>query len=62
MEKTLEEFGLKKYVNIYDVLSLAMERLNVKWYFGLYRFSVDLDSTWKDQAGWSNSLFTRRVS
>ena len=34
--KTLEEFGLRKSVDIYDVLSLAMERLSIKWYFGLY--------------------------
>jgi len=34
--KTLEEFSLRKSVDVYDVLSFAMERLNVKWYFGLY--------------------------
>ena len=34
--KTLEEFGLKKTVDIYKVLSLGMEKLGVNWYFGLY--------------------------
>ena len=34
--KTLEDFSLKKSLDIHNVLALAMERLNVKWYFGLY--------------------------
>lgn len=34
--KTLEEFKLKKSVNIYEILSLGMEKLKVNWYFGLY--------------------------
>ena len=34
--KTLEEFRLRKSVDIYKVLSLAIGRLNVNWYFGLY--------------------------
>lgn len=34
--KTLEEFTLKKAVDIYKILSLGMDELKVKWYFGLY--------------------------
>jgi len=34
--KTLEEFGLKKALNVYNILSLGMEKLGIKWYFGLY--------------------------
>ena len=34
--KTLEEFKFKKSIKVYEILSLAMERLKVKWYFGLY--------------------------
>jgi predicted transcriptional regulator of viral defense system len=34
--KTLEEFGLKKSLNVYNILSLGMEKLGIKWYFGLY--------------------------
>jgi len=34
--KTLEEFGLKKSPDVYAVLSLAMEKLSINWYFGLY--------------------------
>jgi len=34
--KTMEEFGLKRSVNIYRILSLGMDKLGVKWYFGLY--------------------------
>lgn len=34
--KTLEEFKLKKSVNIYEILSLGMEKLKINWYFGLY--------------------------
>ena len=34
--KTLEEFRLKKAVDIYEILSLGMEKLKVNWYFGLY--------------------------
>ncbi len=46
--KTLEEFTLKKPVDVHKALSLAMEELKVKCYFGYYRFSVDLDFTWKN--------------
>jgi len=34
--KTIEEFRLKKSLNIYNILSLGMEKLGIKWYFGLY--------------------------
>jgi predicted transcriptional regulator of viral defense system len=34
--KTLEEFMLKKAPDIYRVLSLGMDELKVRWYFGLY--------------------------
>ena len=34
--KTIEEFGLKKSLDIYKVLSLGLNKLKVKWYFGLY--------------------------
>lgn len=34
--KTLEEFKLKKVVNIYKAVSLGMDELKVRWYFGLY--------------------------
>ncbi|MCX7821977.1 MAG: hypothetical protein N2260_00875 [Syntrophobacterales bacterium] len=34
--KSIEEFKLKKAVDIYKVISLGMEKLNIKWYFGLY--------------------------
>jgi predicted transcriptional regulator of viral defense system len=34
--KTLEEFKLKKSANIYEILSLGMEKLRIDWYFGLY--------------------------
>lgn len=34
--KTLEEFKLKKSVNVYEILSLGMEKLRINWYFGLY--------------------------
>jgi len=34
--KTLEEFTLKKAVDIYKILSLGMVELEVGWYFGLY--------------------------
>jgi predicted transcriptional regulator of viral defense system len=34
--KTVEEFGLKKSVDVYKVLSLGLNELKVKWYFGLY--------------------------
>lgn len=34
--KTLEEFRFKKSINVYEILSFAMERLKVNWYFGLY--------------------------
>ncbi len=34
--KTVEEFKLKKALDIYRILSLGMEKLKVKWYFGLY--------------------------
>ncbi len=33
---TLEEFTLKKAVDIYKILSLGMVELEVRWYFGLY--------------------------
>ena len=34
--KMLEEFALKKAVDIYKVLSLGMDELGIRWYFGLY--------------------------
>jgi predicted transcriptional regulator of viral defense system len=34
--KTVEEFTLKKAADIYRVLSLGMDDLKVKWYFGLH--------------------------
>lgn len=34
--KTIEEFKLKKSVDIYKILSLGMEKLGIKWYFGLH--------------------------
>jgi len=34
--KTLEEFKLKKSLNIHEILSLGMEKLGINWYFGLY--------------------------
>jgi predicted transcriptional regulator of viral defense system len=34
--KTLEEFSLKKALNIHGILSLGMEKLKVDWYFGLH--------------------------
>ncbi|MHA1593100.1 MAG: type IV toxin-antitoxin system AbiEi family antitoxin domain-containing protein [Candidatus Baldrarchaeia archaeon] len=34
--KTVEEFKLGRIVNPLRVLALGMERLGVKWYFGLY--------------------------
>lgn len=34
--KTLEEFKLKKSVNVHEILSLGMEKLRINWYFGLY--------------------------
>ena len=34
--KTVEEFSLKKAVDIYRILSLGMDELEVRWYFGLY--------------------------
>jgi len=34
--KTVEEFGLKKTPDVYKVLSLGLNKLKVKWYFGLY--------------------------
>ena len=34
--KTLEEFTLKKAVDIYKVLSLGMDELKIRWYFGLH--------------------------
>ena len=34
--KTVEEFKLKKSPDIYEILSLGMNKLRVKWYFGLY--------------------------
>lgn len=34
--KTLEEFTLKKTMDIYRVLSLGLNELKVKWYLGLY--------------------------
>jgi len=34
--KTVEEFTLKKAVDIYKVLSLGMDEINLRWYFGLY--------------------------
>ena len=30
------DFGLKKSLNVYTILSLGMEKLGIKWYFGLY--------------------------
>jgi len=34
--KTVEEFKLKKSVNVYEVLSLGMDKLGINWYYGLY--------------------------
>jgi len=34
--KTSEEFALKKSVDVYKVLFLGLNKLKVKWYFGLY--------------------------
>jgi len=34
--KTVEEFGLKKSKDILEVVSLGMDKLGVKWYFGLH--------------------------
>ncbi len=34
--KTVEEFKLKKSIDIYKTLSLGMEKLGINWYFGLY--------------------------
>jgi predicted transcriptional regulator of viral defense system len=34
--KTVEEFTLKKAADIHRVLSLGMDDLKVKWYFGLH--------------------------
>jgi len=34
--RTVEEFTLKKAVDIYKMLSLGMDELKIKWYFGLY--------------------------
>lgn len=34
--KTMEEFELKKSLDIYKVLSLGLNKLRVRWYFGLY--------------------------
>jgi len=34
--KTVEEFVLKKAIDVHRVLSLGMDELKVRWYFGLY--------------------------
>jgi len=34
--KTVEEFQLKKSPDAYTILSLGLNKLKVKWYFGLY--------------------------
>jgi predicted transcriptional regulator of viral defense system len=34
--KTVEEFELKKSPDVYRILSLGLNKLKVKWYFGLY--------------------------
>jgi predicted transcriptional regulator of viral defense system len=34
--KTIEEFGLKKSKDILEIVSLGMNKLGVKWYFGLH--------------------------
>jgi predicted transcriptional regulator of viral defense system len=34
--KTVEEFELKKSPDIYKILSLGLNKLKVKWYFGFY--------------------------
>ena len=34
--KTVEEFELKKSPDVYKILSLGLNKLKVKWYFGLY--------------------------
>ena len=34
--KTVEEFELKKSPDVYKILSLGLNKLEVKWYFGLY--------------------------
>jgi len=34
--KTVEEFKFKRALSIYKIISLGMDKLKVKWYFGLY--------------------------
>ena len=34
--RTLEEFKLKKAIDVYKIISLGMEKLDIEWYFGLY--------------------------
>lgn len=34
--KTLEEFKLKKSVDVYKIISLGLNKIGVEWYFGLY--------------------------
>jgi len=34
--KSVEEFSLKKALDVYEIISLGMNRLNIDWYFGLY--------------------------
>ena len=34
--KSLEEFKLRRALNVYKIISLGMEKLKIKWYFGLY--------------------------
>lgn len=34
--KSFEEFKLKKAPNVYEIISLGLNRLEIDWYFGLY--------------------------
>jgi len=38
--KTMEEFALKKAVDIHKIISLGMDKLGIRWYFGLYTAQV----------------------
>jgi len=34
--KTMEEFAMKRAVDIHKIISLGMDKLGIRWYFGLY--------------------------
>jgi len=34
--KTLEEFKLRKSIDVYRIISLGLDKLGINWYFGLY--------------------------